>query len=802
MLLWIVENTLVAGIIAAVIAVICRFNRGRPAFCHLLWLLALCALVAPPLPLTFNPGEPLRQRVTGWLLPKVAVVSAEPAPLLASAALPVSGSLPPNTAAPVRSEAGDAARPPAEAGPVSAALRRLSSIPLATWALLLWLAGACVVLTRQQVRVLSFHRRVRRASPAERPLRRSVAAVARRLGVRPPEVRLIQGVGAPSVWCYGRPRLLWPAAEKGVRTSSCNLSLIAHEMAHLARKDHWVSRFEALAMGLVWWNPLFWIIRAQIHYYSELSCDAWALWAFPDDRRAYAEALIDAQQKVAAAPVVLQGLGATDQEFRQFERRLSMIMQTKVSRGVSKGAAALAILATVLVIPGFSGEEKKAKFKAEQSKAEAGCSGVATLATSKKLMQQAEKLYSAKQVGEAVELYQKVLSVDPGNGLAHGRLGYILSGQGEYAKAKKHYECQLSLGHQPETALYNLACVAALAGDDASAMELLQQSVRRGFSNDSLMPQDDDLASLRGAAAFDETVKLCTESAMLKKALGKAKQSGDKKELLGAMSDLVRVTSEDGALLQEYGLLLLKVGKAEGAVKAFHRQAEVGFNTPTALYNLACAHARSGDPEAAIQSLEKSVKHGMAFAGVLTDEDLSSLEGDPRFEELKQRLAEPEIRRKKIKQSMSAGNFEAAAAALEEMAKGKGVSSDLQGWASFELAEVLRKSNQNEDAIRSYEQAVHANFAVDQAAFGIAAAHAALGDKQAALTHLQHALDLGFADPDLLQKALTNWDLCADAPEGAMEKMVQRAQKQAGKKSDELKKKKLQKAKEQGLKTF
>ena len=68
---------------------------------------------------------------------------------------------------------------------------------------------------------------------------------------------------------------------------------MTHELAHLRRGDHWVSRLE-LAAGLIWWwNPLYWLARARLNAEAELACDAWVVWAFPKDRLAYAEVLFE-----------------------------------------------------------------------------------------------------------------------------------------------------------------------------------------------------------------------------------------------------------------------------------------------------------------------------------------------------------------------------------------------------------------------------------------------------------------------------------------------------------------------------
>jgi len=471
---------------------------------------------------------------------------------------------------------------------------------------------------------------------------------------------------------------------------------------------HWVSRFETLAMGLLWWNPLFWLIRARIHHYAELSCDAWALWAYPADRRAFAEALIDAQEKSAIAPVALRGLCATHTEFKDFERRLNMIMKQEASRGIPKVAAALAILATLLVLPGATDDGQKKHSEEKCAQAPSGtCIG--ELVEAKKLYGQAEKLFAAKDWNRAVEVYQKVLELEPKNGMAHSRLGYMLTGLGHYDRARKHFEVEIALGHNPETATYNLACASALSGDGKAALGHLQRSVRRGFVNAKLMQSDTDLASIRESEAFEKSLELCQKSAALRQKLDQAKKSGDQGASLEIHDALCRIASEDGVLLNRYGLLLLQSGKTEVAADAFRRQAESGYNAPNACYNLACALSLSGDQEGAIQSLERSVKLGMSYAGVLEDKDLEGLWGDPRFEKLKEMLAAPERMQKEIEKDIQAGDLAAAVVNLEELAERPASSGKLRGWAHFRRGELLLKLDRPQESIQSLEHALQSS---------------------------------------------------------------------------------------------
>jgi serine/threonine protein kinase/Flp pilus assembly protein TadD len=81
---------------------------------------------------------------------------------------------------------------------------------------------------------------------------------------------------------------------------------------------------------------------------------------------------------------------------------------------------------------------------------------------------------------------------------------------------------------------------------------------------------------------------------------------------------------------------------AEVAERQEHRLGADHPDTLDTLYNLACVAARSGRPGEALSYLRRVLDLGYTYggdpAGILTDPDLASLHGDPRFEELAVRI--------------------------------------------------------------------------------------------------------------------------------------------------------------------
>ena len=636
------ENTVMAGGLAAVVAVVCRFNRARPALCHMLWLLVFAVLVMPPLPMG---GAGLRSSVSSLLSPPVEPTNpTDVAPAWGGKTFGAKWNF--EDSAAVSFAAVDDV-PEAWAGELELAVIEpepqpwYATVSNKAWFLGAWLLGGFGILVWMQRRITRFHKGVRAAKPAPLTLVNEVAAVAQKLGVTAPEVRMLEGVGSPSVWCFGKARLLWPTKNGVLTERALAPSLIAHELAHIARRDTWVSRLEVIALAVCWWHPLFWLIRRQVHTYAEQSCDAWALWAYPKQRLVFAEALIGAHDDTLTAPVALQGLCATNSDYKDFERRLKMILNEKVTRGVSKSAAALAIATTVMILPGESQEPDRFTLSAIveecedcESNIEHTC--IDSLVDQQKLNAKAEALFGEGNLLEAMDVFESVLAISPDHHNAHARLAYIQIGMGMIDEARGHLQHAMDHGDNVQIAAYNLACCDALEGRVDSGMKNLAKAIRNGFGDENLLASDTDLDNLRGLKGFDSALSLVKISNQLRERIAVEE---DAEKRLSQLHSLSRIASEDGALASEYAMAIHNSGDYKSSLRAFERQVELGHNIPTALYNRGCALARVGETEAAMDALFQAAENGMDYPQVTADADLESLHGNPRWEEAVQALS-------------------------------------------------------------------------------------------------------------------------------------------------------------------
>lgn len=96
---------------------------------------------------------------------------------------------------------------------------------------------------------------------------------------------------------------------------------------------------------------------------------------------------------------------------------------------------------------------------------------------------------------------------------------------------------------------------------------------------------------------------------------------------------------EDPEVLGELGHVYTRLGRLEEGLDADRRLVRVAPDNATAHYNLACSLALLGRDDEALDELEQAIDHGYQDAAFLArDDDLESLRGTRRFEELLERL--------------------------------------------------------------------------------------------------------------------------------------------------------------------
>ncbi|UCC31416.1 MAG: hypothetical protein JSU86_03895 [Phycisphaerales bacterium] len=255
---------------------------------------------------------------------------------------------------------------------VGDAIRRLPPIPTS-----LWVCGAVVLAICGAARIVWFRQRIASASPAPSSVRQMVSQESKAFGLRRvPETLMVESHVSPMIWCGRRLRLLLPARLWCQLDDTGRRAVLLHELAHVRRRDHWVSWAEMIVGILYWWHPLVWWVRRRLRAEAELCCDAWVTSLLPRSRRAYAEALLQTQRYIREEtrwmPAV--GIGISRGRAGRFARRLTMVMTRNVKPRLSASGIALLLVVAVtawLATPAWSCPRKEKRAKAAATSASA-----------------------------------------------------------------------------------------------------------------------------------------------------------------------------------------------------------------------------------------------------------------------------------------------------------------------------------------------------------------------------------------------------------------------------------------------
>jgi hypothetical protein len=126
--------------------------------------------------------------------------------------------------------------------------------------------------------------------------------------------------------------------------------LIAHELAHVRRRDHWVRPLEQLVVALYWWNPVAWWARRHLRVEEEKSCDAFVLEKLPGRARSYAEGLLKSIEFLAMKPRMEPALATGAGTAIRLEERMKAILGTTRRKRDTRRLRALFVLPAIVTL--------------------------------------------------------------------------------------------------------------------------------------------------------------------------------------------------------------------------------------------------------------------------------------------------------------------------------------------------------------------------------------------------------------------------------------------------------------------
>ena len=316
-------TTAIAGVVDATIVtalglLVCAALRRRPAALrHMILAASLAAAAAAPM---------FEGTLPHWELPVLSSSSQA-----TSAGLAISSE-----------SATEAAATPTE----------MPAAPRLTWTAMLlaaWGIGFVVVmagLLAGFVRLVSMTRRCRPAPSSV--WRECTEALLRQQGLNQ-RVTILESSDSALLLTWGlfRPRIIVPAGARSWAPERIEV-VLAHEIAHIARRDWAVQVAAETVRAVYWFNPLIWMACRRLRHESEQACDDTVLRRgidaadYASHLLAVARQVLSAGRGWASAPAVANA--------STLERRIAAMLNSSRNREpLTRTARALAVMAMLAV---------------------------------------------------------------------------------------------------------------------------------------------------------------------------------------------------------------------------------------------------------------------------------------------------------------------------------------------------------------------------------------------------------------------------------------------------------------------
>ena len=324
------------ALIFAIVAMVVGIKAKHPHLAHMLWLLVFIKLVTPPIMMIPLPLS----------LDQQTVDSVDPYP-------------------------GDAGQVTATrhfderelpiaqtqsfsfSAEINSVLRQVQPSLAA-----IWLLGSGIVFAWSLLRVFRFNRLLGLHSQAAPPkLQVEAEAIASRLGLKAiPSICTTSARISPMVWwAGGRVRVVLPGAMLDAMGNEQWRWILAHEIAHVRRRDYLVRWLEWLACVCFWWNPVTWWARRNLRAMEEICCDALVLSSLKPTPRTYASSLLTAVECLVPPTIRPPAVASEINGGGFLERRFKMIIARKPNVSNPRWYQVCVLLSALVVLPlGFA----------------------------------------------------------------------------------------------------------------------------------------------------------------------------------------------------------------------------------------------------------------------------------------------------------------------------------------------------------------------------------------------------------------------------------------------------------------
>ena len=313
------------SLVLAIAAMVVGARIRRPDLAHLLWLLVFVKLVTPPIvtvPIVTIPAQG-----------ETAVATDD------------------HSSPGLLTSDGSELNIEASKGP---RLKRTVWNHARVWLPPVWLLGSVVAFAWSMVRICRFGRLLaRRSDVAPQELQTSAAKTARRLGLKTiPIIRTTSARISPMAWWTGgEVRIVIPETLLDQMDAQQSQWILAHEMAHVRRRDYLVRWLEWLACVCFWWNPVVWWAQRNLRAAEEICCDELVMSRLSPKPESCANSLLSAVEFLARPALRPPAMASEINGGGSLERRFKMIVSKKTNRLNSYWLKVCVLLFAVVVLP-------------------------------------------------------------------------------------------------------------------------------------------------------------------------------------------------------------------------------------------------------------------------------------------------------------------------------------------------------------------------------------------------------------------------------------------------------------------
>ncbi len=316
-------------VLAVVFLLTLAFRRNRAAVRYRLWLVASVKFLVPA-GVLIEIGSRL-----GWPGPAVPVLI----PRNLAVAMDTIGQ--PAAAAVAAAAATTATAPPAP--PPTGALAAMPAVLLA-----IWFAGASLVIIAWWLR---WRRVAASVTHAEPSTDQRVLGALRRLqpSARPIALVSTSSILEPGIFGIVRPVLLWPRHVTRHLTDAQIDAIVAHELAHVRRRDNLTAVIHMLAQAVFSFYPPTWWIGARLMDERERACDEDVVRLGADPRE-YATGILNVCRHAVASPLICAAAVSGGNLSKRIERIITNAAGQPLTRARKVLLLTLAALAAAVPI--------------------------------------------------------------------------------------------------------------------------------------------------------------------------------------------------------------------------------------------------------------------------------------------------------------------------------------------------------------------------------------------------------------------------------------------------------------------